>query len=354
MPPNATFREADLTPHLDGEVSTEGLAISASEDGVWALVSKTLFRIEPDGTVVPALRAPGTQSFTHLSTSGRSVAVTTYSAGLSVSHHGTPFRRLSCPVRGKQVERQSLLVRADGGLWLELGVGQPVQSSWWQCGPTGEWTTEPESLAERYGLRRSRRRFSSPCLGDDGTLYALVDQTSSADEDAEAPEGALYVRRQTLCALASAEEGWEDHIDLHAAGLPVIRSGVDQDLWLGSAHLASVRDDEGRPAWLVGRPDGVHRFVNGRASTVTFEGRAQELHSDGERTVVVRELGRDDTDVSSLWLSRDGGARFEPMRSLAPRELRSVTVHRGAVFLGLVGRERPGITPTSAWIVRVA
>ena len=57
---------------------------------------------------------------------------------------------------------------------------------------------------------------------------------------------------------------------------------------------------------------------------------------------------------SSLWLSRDAGARFEPIRSIAPRELRSVTAHRGDVFLGLVGRERPGTTPTSAWIVRAA
>lgn len=263
-----------------------------------------------------------------------------------MSREGKPFRRLAFPLRGKNVACESLLVRPDGSLCLELGA------TWWQCGPTGEWTPEPKSiLEEQYGIKPRRGRFQSPCVDADGTIYALLDATTSADEEDDAPKGALRVRRQKLCVL-SADEGWKDHTDLHAAGLAVIPSGVDQNLWLGGVCLARVRDDAGHPAWLVGRPDGLHRFVKGRKLPVTFPGDIESLYSDGDRTVVVRELS-EGTEEARLWLSRDAGARFERIDSPAPRKIHSVLVHRGTAFLGLVRSERPGISPTSAWIVRV-
>lgn len=337
------FEKVDLTPHLGGGL-IEGDAISASDDALWALGSRDLFRVESDGTVERVLRAPGTHVFTHLAANGRTVAAT-YTGGLFVSREGKPFRRLAFPLRGKNIACTSLLVRPDGGLCLELGA------TWWQCGPTGEWTTEPKSfLEEQYGIKPQRGRFSSPCVDADGTIYALVDTTTSADKEDDLPQGARYVRRQKLCVL-SAEEGWKDHTDLHAAGLAVIPSGVDQNLWIGGVCLVRVRDDAGHPAWLVGRPDGLHPFVKGRIRPVTFLGDIFSLYSDGDRTVVVRELRGGAEPL--LWLSRDAGARFERIALPAPGKVNSVLVHRGEAFLGLVHSDRPGFSANSAWIVRV-
>jgi hypothetical protein len=353
-----TFTEVDLTPHVEEGESSEGLQIAASDDAIWAMLPRCVLRIAPDGAVQRALGAPGSDVFVALSAAGRHVAVATYDKALFVARDGGTFTSVRSPKRGRRTSVDSLFSCADGGLWLELGVGQPVRPAWWYRRPDGSWEEQrdpgADRLVARYGLLPEPLRVESPILSSTGTIVALEDRRESnpaADRDPDAP---LYLRRQTLLELTP--KGWTPPCDLEAAGLAPIESPKDpyHPTWIHGVALAAAAD-EGEPVWLVARPDALFRVWRGRAQPIAL--RASALVSDGERIVLAIERV-DERDI--LHLSQDAGRTFSSVPSMPPRQLGvggpphhrpSATFFRGRLVLGWVARERPSLPPTRAWIV---